>query len=175
MPNSRLNSTDEIGETPGVVIEDGDVAAGHVGDVDVVPLLDQPDQRAAHADDVVVGMRAEDQAPSCGVGAGRAGVQMVRHHLVEDAPAQHAGRAVLAQQFVKLVLAEIVVGELRAGALLDLQAQPDDRLADQRRRPVDRADASTAGERPSGRRRPPGRAGTWRRDAAAGSWPSRRR
>ena len=41
MPNSSLNSADEIGEAPGVVIEDGDVAAGHVGDVDLVPLLDQ--------------------------------------------------------------------------------------------------------------------------------------
>ena len=61
------------------------------------------------------------------------------HHLVEDAPAQLVGRAVLAQQFVQLVLAEVVVGQLQQ-ALADLQAQPDDRPADQVRRPVDRAD-----------------------------------
>ena len=36
-----------------------------------------------------------------------------RHHLVEDAPAQPLGRAVLAQQLVQLVLAEVVVGELQ--------------------------------------------------------------
>ncbi len=38
---------DEIGVAPGVVVEDGDVAAGHVGDVDAVPLAHQADDRAA--------------------------------------------------------------------------------------------------------------------------------
>ena len=79
-------------------------------------------------------------------------VQIVRHHLVEDAPAQRAGRAVLAQQFVQLVLAEVVVGELEQ-RLADLQAQPDDGPADQRRRPVDRADHP----RPANRRQLAGR------------------
>ena len=140
MPNSRLNSHDEIGETPGVVVEDGDVAAGHVGDVDLVALLDQADQRAAHADDVVVGVRAEDQhGPALSVLPDSAGrVRADRgHHLVEDAPAQALRRAVLAQQLVQLVFAEVVVGELEQ-ALADLEAQPDDGPADQRRRPVHR-------------------------------------
>ena len=64
MPKSSIELGHEIGEAPGVVIEDGDVAAGHVGDVDLVPLLDQADDRAAHADDVVVRMRAEDESRS---------------------------------------------------------------------------------------------------------------
>jgi hypothetical protein len=41
-------------------VEDGDVARGLVGDVDLVPLLDEADERAAHADDVVVGVGRED-------------------------------------------------------------------------------------------------------------------
>ena len=43
----------------GVVVEHGDVAAGHVGDVQLVAVLDQPEHAAAHADDVVVGVGAE--------------------------------------------------------------------------------------------------------------------
>ena len=67
--------------------------------------------RAAHADDVVVGVRAEDQDGLLGSMAGRVGANGV-HHLVEHVPPQPLGRAMLAQQLVKLVLAEIVVGEL---------------------------------------------------------------
>ena len=36
----------QVRELPGVVIENRDVAAGHVGDVGLVPILDQPDQRS---------------------------------------------------------------------------------------------------------------------------------
>ncbi len=86
----------------------------------------------------------------CGAGPGRVRADRV-HHLVEDAAAQGVGGAVLAQQFVQLVLAEIVVGELEQG-LVDLQAQPDDRPADQGRRPVDRPDEPRAG-RPAVRSR----------------------
>ena len=53
----------QVGHAAGVVIEHGDVAAGHVGHVDFVLVLDQPDQRAPHADHVVVRMRAEADHP----------------------------------------------------------------------------------------------------------------
>ena len=59
---SRLNIVHqiggEIGEANGVGVEDGDVAAGLIGDVDFVALIDQANEGAAHADDVVIGMRA---------------------------------------------------------------------------------------------------------------------
>ena len=54
----------------------------------------------------------------CGSVAGRVRADG-GHHLVEDAPAELLGRAVLAQQLVQLVLAEVVVGELEQ-ALADL-------------------------------------------------------
>ena len=127
----------EVGEAPGVVVEDRDVAAGHVGDVDLVALLHQADQRAAHADHVVVGVRAEHQGRrgrcAAGMGADRL------HQLVEHLAAQALRRAVLAEQLVQLVFAEIVVGQLQEG-FADLQAQPDHRPADEGRRPVDGAD-----------------------------------
>ncbi len=43
-----------------IVVKDGNIAARHVGDVDVVPLVVQGPQRSAHRDHVVVGMRAEN-------------------------------------------------------------------------------------------------------------------
>src|SRR5262245_303685 len=56
-----IERADVVGEAPGIVIEDGDVAAGHVGDVHLVPLLDQANDCPPHADDVVVRMRTEDK------------------------------------------------------------------------------------------------------------------
>ncbi len=63
----------EVGEADGVGVEDGDVPARLVGDVDLVPLVDQADQGAAHADHVVVGVGAEDQDPLGEHVVGRAG------------------------------------------------------------------------------------------------------
>ena len=42
------------------LIEDRDVAAGLIGDVNIVALIAKPDQRAAHADNIVIRVRAED-------------------------------------------------------------------------------------------------------------------
>ena len=52
---------DEIGEADRVVVEHGDVAGGLVGDVDLVALVDEADQRAAHGDHVVVRVGREDE------------------------------------------------------------------------------------------------------------------
>ena len=43
-----------------------------------------------------------------GLGAGGLGAERA-HHLVENAASQALGRAVLAQEFVQLVLAEVVI------------------------------------------------------------------
>ena len=52
---------DEIHEADRIVVEHRDVAGRLVGDVHLVPLVDQPDERAAHRDHVVVRMRREDE------------------------------------------------------------------------------------------------------------------
>ena len=46
-----------------VVVEHRDVAAGHVGDGDLVPVLDQLVEDPAHRDHVVVGMGREADDP----------------------------------------------------------------------------------------------------------------
>ena len=56
-----LNSRDEIGEADRVVVEHGDVAGRLVGHVHLVPMIDQPDERAAHRNHVVVRMRREHE------------------------------------------------------------------------------------------------------------------
>ena len=53
----------KLGETDRIVVEHGDVAGRLIGDVHVVALVDQADQRAAHRDHVVVRMRREDEHP----------------------------------------------------------------------------------------------------------------
>src|SRR5262249_14146944 len=93
----------EIGETPGIMVEDRDVAAGHVGDTDVMPLFDQADDRPAHANDVVGGVGTEYQnrlglsLRSVG-GALRTGRLRAdsADHFVEDASAKAVGRPMLA-------------------------------------------------------------------------------
>ena len=55
-----VEALDELGIAEGIVVEDAEVAADHVGDVDLVALLDEAGEGAAHADDVVVGVRGED-------------------------------------------------------------------------------------------------------------------
>ena len=143
---------DEIGEAPGVVIEDGDVAAGHVGDVDLVALLDQADERAAHADDVVVGMRAEDQdglrlrrRPGC--------VQIVAIISSKTRrPSALAGPCSRSNSYSSC--SRKSSSESLSRALPTLQAQPDDRPANQGRRPVAPGRPPRAGARRSGRRPP---------------------
>ena len=52
---------DEVGVADRIVVEDGDVAGGLVGDVDLVSLSTRRIERAAHGDDVVVGVGGEDE------------------------------------------------------------------------------------------------------------------
>ena len=129
----------EVGEPPGVVVEDGDVAAGHVGDVDVVPLLDQADERAAHADDVVVGMRAEDEDACFGRSRRRAGLRADRCAIISSntrRPSRSAGPCSRSSSYSSC--SRKSSSESFSSPLLHLQAQPDDGPADQLRRPVDR-------------------------------------
>ncbi len=49
-----------------VVIVDGDVPAGLIGNMHIVPLIGQGDQRAAHGDHIVIRMRTEQDDPFFG-------------------------------------------------------------------------------------------------------------
>ena len=174
MPKQSVELGDEIGETPGVVIEHGDVAAGHVGDVHLVALLDQADERAAHADHVVVRVRAENEGTFAGLPAPAGCVQSVAIRSSKTRrPRMLAGPYSRSSSYSSCSRKSSSVSLSRA--LFDLEAEPDDRLADEGGRPVDRADGPgrANGGQFAGRRLD--RAGTWRRDAPAGSWRRPRR
>ena len=77
LPNAAVELADEVGVAQGGLVEDGDVAAGLVGDVDLVPLLAQADERAAHADHVVVrvGLKTTTRLGKIVVAGARCGVE----------------------------------------------------------------------------------------------------
>jgi hypothetical protein len=54
---------DEVGVAPDIVVEHGQVSAGHVGHGDGVPVLGQLGEDPAHRDHVVVGMGREADDP----------------------------------------------------------------------------------------------------------------
>ncbi len=76
---------DQVRDTLRVVVEDRDIAAGHVRDVNFVVIFDQSDQRATHADHVVVGVRTEAD-DALRVSGGRMVFDRVHH------PAKYAMR-----------------------------------------------------------------------------------
>src|SRR5260370_30075967 len=91
----------------------------------------------SHADDVVVGMRAEHQhgaafAPSRVRAQGG-------HALLEDLLTKFLSRATLAQQFVKSVIAKIVVVQFQQ-RLADFLTEPNDGVANPLVGPGHRAD-----------------------------------
>lgn len=55
--------SDQVGDEPRVVIKDRDVPAGHVGDMNVVLVIDQADEGPSHADDIVVWVGAKAKYP----------------------------------------------------------------------------------------------------------------
>src|SRR5262249_1383530 len=133
----------EIHEANRVVVEHGDVAGGLVGDVHLVALIDQADQRAAHRDDVVVRVRREDQhafgeeflalagdvAGPAGVGrlaAGPAGDRALE--LPEHVEIDAVRRAATGEQLLQALLVVVLFSELE-DRLLHLLGEPDDRFA----------------------------------------------
>ena len=54
---------DEVDMAQGRLIPDGDIARGLVGDVNIVALIAQADESAAHRDDIVVRVGREDEDP----------------------------------------------------------------------------------------------------------------
>ena len=126
-----------------------DIAAGLIGHVHLVFLLHQALERAAHRDDVVVGVRREDDhallrrlgalgaiavvGVRLAAGPTGDGVLQVVEYLYVDV----VGRAVDGQQLAEAVLVVVLVGELE-DRLACLLAEPYDGRADELIVPVAR-------------------------------------
>ena len=50
----------EVHEADHLVVTDGDTAGSLVGNVNIMPLIDESCERTAHTDDIVIGVRGED-------------------------------------------------------------------------------------------------------------------
>ena len=125
---------DQIGDASGVMIEDGDVAAGHVGDMHLVAVLDQPDQRASHADDVIVRVRAKaDHSPRL---FARRMINDRSHELLKYLMRDFWGWAMMPQKLMQIVAAKVVVGQLEQ-RLAGLLAEPQNGSLDNRLGPFD--------------------------------------
>ena len=154
----RVELGHEIGEADRIVVEHGDVARRLIGDVHFVPLIGQPDQRAAHRDHVVIRMRREHEhalgkdvvvrtrpvARLLGVrrlAARPAGDRrlQVAEHLDVDV----VRRAAIGQQILQAFFVVVVVGELQ-DRLVELAGEPDHGLADLVLRPTRPAPRATA-------------------------------
>ena len=128
------------------VVVHGHVARGFVSHVHVVTLLHEADERAAHRDHVVVGMRREDDHPF-GEGRRRYGARRVVGvglaarpardgvlEVVEDVDVDLVVGVALFEQFAQRVFDVILIGEFQDG-LLHHAAEPYHGLADEFRRP----------------------------------------
>ena len=111
------------------VVVHGHVARGFVSHVHVVTLLHEADERAAHRDHVVVGMRREDDHPF-GEGRRRHGTRRVVGvglaarpardgvlEVVEDVDVDLVVGAALFEQFAQRVFDVILIGEFQDGVL----------------------------------------------------------
>ena len=146
------------------VVVYGHVARRLVGYVYIVTLLHEADERTAHRDDVIVGVRREDHH-AFGEGLRRYGTRRVVGigfaarpardgvlQVVEDVDVDLVERTALFEQFAQRVFDIVLVGKLQ-DRLLDHAAEPYDGLADEFRGPFAGSDhprGLLAGEQLSG-------------------------
>ena len=143
----------EFAETNRVVVEHRDIAGRLIGHVNFVPLIDQPNERAAHRNHVVVRMRREHEHALgenvvvrmrpiarllcvAGFAAGPAGDG--RLQMPETLDVDVVGRPVLGQQILQAFFVVVFVGELE-DRLFDVAGEPDDGFANFRFVPLHRA------------------------------------
>src|SRR6185312_13137593 len=141
-----LEAYGKVQEAGDEFVRDGDVARGLVSHMYVMSLVLQPHEGAAHRDDVVVGVRREDQATfwkrfrPLGVGGkvraglpprptGDAVAQEIEHLQVDL-----IGIAFFHQQIAEAIVVVIAVGEAE-DRLAQLERHIDHRLADHRGSP----------------------------------------
>ena len=150
-PLALVKLIHELEEAECVVVMDGDIAGGLVGDVYIVALFDEPQEGAAHGDDVVIGVGAEDDDPfPGGFGAfGPVGIVGIRFAArpagdgmlepVEHLDVDAVGGGVFQGQVAQAVFGIIFIGQLENG-FSDRLGQPDNGLTDQLIVPVAHAD-----------------------------------
>ena len=120
-PEQFVVFANQIRNHTSIVVEHGDVSGGHVGNMHLMLVLDQTDQRSAHADDVIVWVGAKAQG---GFGLFTCRVRIDGfHHPTEDLLGNLLGRTLFPQQFMQVIVSEILVGELQE-RLAGLLAEP---------------------------------------------------
>ena len=136
-PEHAAGAADEVEVAPHLVIEDRDVAGGLVRDRDLVPVLVQLAQHAAHRDHVVVGVRAEhdDPAPARELAL----APDLGDQAVEDLAVDRLRGAVARDQRAQVVVAVVDRGEAQ-DALPRLLGEPEHRLHLELGRPLDLSD-----------------------------------
>ncbi len=125
-----------------VVVEDGEVAAGHVRDDDRVPVLHQLPQDSTHRDDVVVGVRREcdDALVARQLGS----TPDLRAERIEHLAVERSGRAVQCHQCREPMLGVVMLGQLE-NRFAGLLGEPGDRPDRARGGPFDRAQQPRGG------------------------------
>ena len=96
----------QLGDPKSVMVEDSDVSAGHIGDVNFVFIVVEADQRAAHTDNVIVRMRTKANN-FFRLRARRMVVNGVEHPS-KDFLRNRFGGTVVAQQLMEIMGAKII-------------------------------------------------------------------
>ena len=104
----------EIHMPADVVIEDRQIAAGHVGDGDVVPVDHQLVKDATHRDDIVVRVRREAGDPFAARQLGA--TPYLGAKRVEHLPVQCAGRAVSCDEGRQVIMDDVARFMARPGS-----------------------------------------------------------
>src|SRR5699024_4727156 len=132
-----------------IFIKNGNISGCLIGYMYFMSVINQPDERAAHRDDIIIGMRTKDQRPFReGVGALRSvAVVSIRLaagpardgvlQLVKYPDANIVSRSALGEQVAHAVLIIIFISELKNRFFYFL-AQPDHGAANKLIVPVDR-------------------------------------
>ena len=147
----RIKMCHKVRETKRFAVEDRDVSRGLIGHVHFVSLIDQSDERSAHGDYVVIGMRAEDEDSlredlvgrpidiTGPLSSGRLAAGPPRDRALnraEDLEIQIVDTPSLGEEFLQAVLVVILSLDFE-NCLGDSVGQPDHRFLDQLLRPND--------------------------------------
>ena len=122
-PEDRLPPLEKVQVAADVVVEHGDVPGGLVGDGDLVPVLHQLPEHPTHGDDVVVGMRGEDQDPPAQTGSLLL-PRILAMRRLNTSPFTASADPMLGHEGGEVVVPVVLRGQAKDGPLHPL-AEPD--------------------------------------------------